>query len=159
MLKRMQGKPGNGFSLILVATVVLLILFIVTAQLAIHKGRIMEREEAATKVADAEARAQRLGEMLAVAQDQLEKMPIVQELTYCESSGRHKGVWGDGGKSYGRWQFQEASFLYLADRAGLPGLNWQSQQDQAVVGTWALSNGYASWWTCWKKISKKGARS
>lgn len=154
MLNRIRRVTADRVTTALVVLIILLVLLTITAQLAIYHGRQMERAEAAAKLADAEARAQRLGNMLSVAQTQIEHLAIVQALTRCESSNRHEGVWGDGGKSYGRWQFQEASFDYLADRAGLSGLDWQDARDQTIVGAWALTNGYGGWWTCWKKITK-----
>lgn len=154
MLNNIRTKAIDGFARFLLLMTGLLILFMAVVQLGIWHGRAIQRSDDAALIAEADARAQRLGDMLSVAQDQIESLAIVQALTLCESGNRHEGVWGDGGKSYGRWQFQEASFQYLADRAGLPGLDWQDAQAQTVVGAWALTNGYTRWWSCWSKIAK-----
>ena len=76
---------------------------------------------------------------------------VIKALINCESGGRHEGVWGDKGRAYGKWQFWEATFYWLADLAGYKNLNWQTEADQDLVGKWALGNDYGYLWTCYQK--------
>jgi len=70
----------------------------------------------------------------------------------CESGGRHDGVWGDGGRSYGIAQYQRRTFYALAEEAGLSAADWKSREDQVQLLVWAIENGRAGEWTCWRKL-------
>ena len=74
----------------------------------------------------------------------------------CESNIRHKGIWGDGGKSYGIAQFQLATFKDLREKAGRPELRWKNRDDQIWLLDWALRNGYGRYWTCFQKAGSRG---
>lgn len=73
----------------------------------------------------------------------------------CESSGRHDGVWGDSGKSYGLTQLQKPTWEYLSAKAGIQG-HWQDKNDQVRLLGWAIQNGFGNHWTCWRKLNKEG---
>lgn len=73
----------------------------------------------------------------------------------CESSGRHEGIWGDNGRSYGWLQLQKPTWEYLSAKAGIKG-NWQDKQDQVRLLEWAIKNGHGNNWTCWRKLNKEG---
>lgn len=77
---------------------------------------------------------------------------LASKITFCESSDRHEGIWGDNGKAYGKWQFHERTFYWLAVIAGYENVNWKNEDDQDLVGMWALEHGYAYLWTCNKLI-------
>ena len=92
--------------------------------------------------------------------DRLEK-EIIKELEWkklelaiieCESGGRHKGVWGDGGRSYGILQYQEATFNKDAKLAGIQDADWHNKDHQLQAGRAALRRGEErQWWNCYKK--------
>lgn len=110
----------------------LLIVFVVGVQVGIDKGRLLEQEK-----------------LEAVIE------PFVidaAKVVACESAGKHDGVWGDGGRSYGRFQFQRRTFKYLADLSGIEGLIWKNERDQFRLFRWAWENGHARNWSCYKKI-------
>ncbi|MBI3812950.1 MAG: hypothetical protein HY279_00580 [Nitrospinae bacterium] len=97
--------------------------------------------------------------------EELKHRKIVQRVIDCESSGRHEGVWGDGGKSYGIAQFQKRTFYYLAAKAlksphppffmaGQRG-DWKDREDQIQLLTWAVKNGYGNLWSCYKQYKQK----
>ena len=80
---------------------------------------------------------------------------LASMITDCESGDRHEGIWGDSGMAYGRWQFWEKTFYWLADLTGYKNLNWKNEADQDRVGMWALENGYGYLWTCFRIIINK----
>lgn len=78
---------------------------------------------------------------------------MVLVVTHCESSNRHDGVYGDGGKAYGIAQFWEETFYRMARLMGRPELRWKNKRDQLTVLSWAIRNGYAREWTCSRLIN------
>jgi len=122
----------------------------VFVQLGIHKGRALEREEIA---ADFDTLKSRLA-WAEAEQDRLDyKFGVMFRMIECESSGRHEGVWGDAGQSYGLLQVQKKTFDELAKKAGLKGANWKNALHQLRVLSWALDNGYGYKWTCYEEVS------
>lgn len=113
------------------ALIVLLVVFVVGVQVGIYKGRLLEREKLEPFVLDA------------------------AKVIVCESAGGHDDVWGDGGKSYGRFQFQKNTFGYLAALSGIKGLEWKNERHQFILFRWAWENGYAKEWSCYRKIKGK----
>ena len=88
-------------------------------------------------------------------QHQIELLLTAQNIVMCESSARHDGVWGDKHKSYpayGIGQFQERTFYWLADKAEMTGLKWNKVDDQLRLLLWAIDNGHANLWTCYRRI-------
>ena len=80
----------------------------------------------------------------------------LQKIIQCESDGIHEDVWGDNGKSYGWLQFQKESFYHIAKHMGFENAKWKSKKDQYTVAKWGIENGYAKWWTCYRKLYGKG---
>ena len=81
---------------------------------------------------------------------------LAERIIHCESRGIHN-VWGDLDykyPAYGKWQFQERTFYWMADLAGYKGLNWKNEHHQDLVGMWALENGYESHWSCYRIVNK-----
>jgi hypothetical protein len=78
---------------------------------------------------------------------------MVMIVTNCESSNRHEGIYGDGGKAYGIAQIWEATFHRLARTMGRPELRWKDKRDQLIVLSWAIRNGYGKEWTCGRLIT------
>ena len=76
----------------------------------------------------------------------------LQKIIQCESDGLHEGVWGDNGKSYGWLQFQKVSFFHIAKNMGFKNAKWKNKKDQYIVAKWGIANGYAKWWTCYRKL-------
>lgn len=72
----------------------------------------------------------------------------------CESSGRHEGIWGDNGRSYGIAQIQKPTWNYLSGMAGIKG-NWKDKQDQIRLLEWAIQNGHGKHWTCYRRLKDK----
>ena len=79
----------------------------------------------------------------------------VLSVIMCESSGRHEGIWGDRGRSYGITQLQKPTWDYLSVKAGIQG-SWKDKQDQVRLLEWAIQNGHGDNWTCWRKLKKEG---
>ncbi len=81
---------------------------------------------------------------------------FVNEITFCESSGKHNGVWGAAGE-YGVAQFKKSTFNWMKIKANKPNLRWDNRADQIELLTWAVENGYAKehWRTCYQKAEKK----
>lgn len=154
---------SNGFLNTARAGFFVLILGLIAAiafiQTGISQGRSLERLEVSReqeanralikslreRARDVETRAARLAY----------KHNLMLAIIACESSGRHDGVWGDGGKSYGIVQFQKRTFDYLAARSGMRGLDWKDKNDQLALLSWALDNGHGNNWTCYEKAVKK----
>lgn len=67
MLKRIRERTQDSGTRLLIIVAVALVTITVAAQLGIRHGRDMGRQEAAAQLAEADARAQRLGDMLSVA--------------------------------------------------------------------------------------------
>ena len=81
---------------------------------------------------------------------------LADKIVNCESGDNHlvceDGGYCDGGLAYGKWQFHEKTFYWLAGLAGYKNLNWKNEDDQDLVGMWSLEHGYAYLWTCNKLI-------
>jgi len=84
-------------------------------------------------------------------EDELNNREILAKVIKCESGGRHN-IYGDGGKAFGIAQFHKATFLWLAEKSGMEGLKWKDKEAQIFLLKWALANGYANHWTCYKKL-------
>jgi len=83
-------------------------------------------------------------------------LALAERIIHCESRGIHD-VWGDLNykyPAYGKWQFQERTFYWMADLAGYKGLDWKNEHHQDLVGMWALRNGYENHWTCYHIVNK-----
>lgn len=78
---------------------------------------------------------------------------VVAGIINCESGGRHNGLWGDGGRSYGVAQFNEQTFYRFAAKSGAPDLDWKSREDQIALLRWAVANGYGPSWSCYGKAA------
>ncbi len=110
---------------------------------------------------------------LAEMEEEIEHQKLIKSIAMCESSLRHDGIWGDGGKSYGLFQFQRRTFYWLAgkisneqramsneDNPPNPPLlrgnkwKWKDARHQYVVASWAIKNGYGDLWTCYKKLTR-----
>lgn len=114
---------------------------LVGVQIGIREGRGREQEKVAIVL---EAGAMALDE----ARDELKSARQVLEILACESNFNPHAV-GDGGKSVGIAQFQRPTFYRLAKKAGYKG-DWRSSKDQVKLLTWAVGNGYAAEWSCYK---------
>ena len=77
------------------------------------------------------------------------------KIIVCESSGNHKGVWGDDGKSYGIAQFRKETFYEFAKEAGFKNFRWGNSEHQLRLLWWALRHGKAARWSCFKKVKEK----
>ncbi len=72
----------------------------------------------------------------------------------CESAGKYNAV-GDGGKSYGIVQFQKATFNEMKRQAHMPNLEYKNPIHQMRLMVWGFNHGYASRWTCFRKLTQK----
>lgn len=125
----------------------LLIVMGVSMQIGIYMGRSLEREAIAEESAE-------LGIAIASLEAEIKRLTIekqVMDIIECESRGRHDGVWGDGGKSYGIAQFKKDTFGLLAQKSGMKGLRWKNRTDQVRLLRWAVENGHGAHWTCYKE--------
>ena len=91
-------------------------------------------------------------------------MEIAKELHYkklelaiieCESGGKHEGVWGDSGKSFGIVQYQRMTFYKDAKLAGIRKPSWFDKEHQLIAFRAALRRGEEEqWWNCYQKAKK-----
>lgn len=123
-----------------------LVLVALGAQAGLWKGRLLEREQMAADLAQMRRLLDEAGERL----EELETRVAAAEIIECESNGRHDGVWGDGGQSYGIAQFKKGTFDYLKKKAGEEGFEWKRREDQLALLRWALKNGYGGHWACYR---------
>ena len=82
---------------------------------------------------------------------------VVSKVIDCESNGIHESV-GDGGRSKGIGQFQEATFLRMEKKLG-EDLNYNSSYDQVKLLTYAISQGWGREWTTYRAIQNGGKYS
>jgi hypothetical protein len=75
---------------------------------------------------------------------------LCKEIINLESGGRHDGVWGDDGKSYGECQWQEHSFNYYKRLYGMLKAEWKNRYDQTQLMVRCLRDGYGYEWTTYK---------
>lgn len=145
--------------LIVIGAIAAVIIGIVLIQTGIRQGRLLASEEsglAGAGLKPARAEIDILKEQLTAARFDLEVEQEKLAILLCESNIRHEGVWGDGGRSYGIAQFQQATFNDLKKEAGRPQLRWMDREDQLWLLDWALRNGYGEYWTCYGKTAKAG---
>lgn len=115
--------------------------------LGTRNGRSLERQ---TIVAEVEELGAAIDSLNAET-DRLNTERVVAGIINCESGGRHDGLWGDGGRSYGVAQFNEQTFYRFAAKSGAPNLDWKNREDQIVLLHWAVTNGYGPSWSCYGK--------
>lgn len=149
------NKTRAGFLFLLVG----LLVAIAFIQAGISQGRSLERMEISREQEANRALIKSLRERVREVETRAARLTYKHNLMLaiiaCESSGRHDGVWGDGGKSYGIVQFQKRTFDYLSARSGIEGLDWKDKNDQLALLSWALDNEHGNNWTCYKKAVKK----
>lgn len=75
------------------------------------------------------------------------------EVAKCES-GFRTDVFGDAGKAYGVFQFHRPTFDRFAREAGVK-LDYKNPDHQVELYVWAIREGYASHWTCHRKLTKQ----
>ncbi|TAN59830.1 hypothetical protein EPN18_09755 [bacterium] len=123
---------------------------VICLQIGILHGRALERADIAEETAALNAAV----DSLEAEVQKLKTEKTVAEIIKCESGGRHEGVWGDGGKSYGIAQFQRQTFRELALKADMPHLRWTSRADQIELLRWAVDNGYGPRWSCYEEATR-----
>lgn len=124
---------------------------IVVLQFGMYIGRTQSAEASASVSSTGQTYIDILRIQLNAARYDVEVEREKLNILTCESGIKHEGTWGDGGKSYGIAQFQYATFDYLRNKAGRPGLRWKNRDDQIELLDWALRNGYGKYWTCFQK--------
>jgi hypothetical protein len=78
---------------------------------------------------------------------------VLSDVAMCESSVRHEGIYGDGGKAYGIMQFHQATFDWFKVKAGRPDFDRSIMSDQIELAAWAIKNGLGHHWTCYRNPS------
>ena len=124
----------------IVRLVIVWVIAFILIQIGILRGRKVER-------AEWQVRQQIKADILF--------MRVLEEIIQRESSGKHDGIWGDEGKSYGIAQFQENTFYWLAEKAGLQNPNWKDESQQITLLAWAVKNGYGNLWTAVRQMEKE----
>ena len=139
--------------------------------MGIYRGRELEREEMGEEQREMSNKLKLAEKKLEKMEDELEHQKLIRAIAMCESSGRHDGTWGDGGRSYGLFQFQKKTFYWLAKKIsneqrvmsnednplnppllrGTNKWNWKDVGHQYIVASWAVKNGYGNLWSCYKK--------
>jgi len=113
------------------------VIAIILIQIGILHGRRIERECWENALKEVSKEYQTL--------DTLERIIIA------ESSGKHKGIWGQDGE-FGICQFKKQTFFFLADKAGLPNPDWKDQSQQVALLNWSIRNGFANHWSTFEKM-------
>jgi hypothetical protein len=152
---------------LLICTAGTLIIVVALMQVWIFKGSEMERIDIKREmeinnraIASLQKKIDILQRKIGEVNEELKHREIVQKIIDCESSGRHEGIWGDGGRSYGIAQFQKMTFYSLAAKAlkspnppffrGRQRGDWKNREDQIKLLAWAVKNGYGNLWSCYK---------
>lgn len=104
--------------------------------------------------------SKRIYEVLDEATEEINKeqetLEILENIIKAESGGKHEGVWGDEGKSYGIVQFSKNTFEFLSEKSGIENLEWKNEYDQIVLLRWAIMNDFGSHWSTYEKAKKGG---
>jgi len=80
------------------------------------------------------------------------KRDLLYDLAFCESSLKHKGIWGDYGTSYGLFQWKLRSWADYNERYELE-LNILNLEDQInLTGMVLQDGGQHNWKNCWNRI-------
>ncbi len=87
-------------------------------------------------------------ERLKMLSEKARQREIIYKVIECESSYRHKNIWGQAGE-YGLLQFKEQSFHYLMKLSPYRKLKWKDARHQYLLASWAIQNGFGKHWTCW----------
>jgi hypothetical protein len=128
-----------------------LLILIIGVQVGMYKGRLQAVNESIGETLAARDRQLALVKIdLDEARRQLAKERVKLDILACESGFRHDGIWGDGGRSYGIAQFKQRTFRWLSGLAGRNNLRWANKHDQIWLLDWAVENGYAKHWTCYR---------
>ena len=113
-------------------------LFVCGVQIGIYKGRLLEKEKYQDVLIENASLKKEIG-----------KYQKAIEVINCESGGKHHGVWGDNGRSFGGLQIQQATFKELSEEMGKPNLQWWNFKHQVQVFFYALENDKAKKWSCY----------
>lgn len=82
---------------------------------------------------------------------------ITNKVIKCESPNGGHNHWGDLNykyHAYGVLQFQQRTFIWLANLSGKKNMNWKSKKHQIQLFEWALVNGHGRLWTCYRWYKK-----
>lgn len=162
-------KLKTGFEIFLLDTlprwlmyfVGVLLFMLVVAQIEMYQDRKLERtlkqvqhEQQAmnNELKDAKERQSKL-------EEEMEHQKLIRAIAKCESNFRHENTWGDGGKSYGMFQFKLATFRELAGKMGFKNAKWKDAGHQYIVADWAIRNGHGDLWTCYRKVMSNEQRA
>lgn len=137
---RIEVKELTKLEKWIIRLVAVLTIASILIQIGILHGRKVER-------AEWQARKQ--------IEDDILFVRVLEEIIQRESSGKHDGIWGDEGKSYGIAQFQESTFYWLAEKADLQDPDWKDESQQITLLAWAVKNGYGGLWTAVKQMEKE----
>ncbi len=81
---------------------------------------------------------------------------ILYNLAKCESGLVHENKWGDNGRSFGIYQWQQASWKLYNNKFGLS-LERNKIEDQAELTAIVLKNGgWRNWFNCFNKYKVLG---
>ncbi len=139
--------------LLRITTIIACILMfgIVVGQIYMFEGRRMGHKEFQRQVIDMESRLEDIESQLAAEEAQRLDYLVYRIIT-CESGWNEETI-GDNGKAQGLAQFWEATFYYMAKKAGLQNPDWHNQHQQILLLKWAIWQGIAQkhWQRCYKE--------
>ncbi len=83
-------------------------------------------------------------------QKELKFQKLIKEIIHRESSGRHKGVYGDNYNSYGICQFQWDTFHKFAKKYKIKNANYYGKADQISLMARMIKDGFGFEWSVYK---------
>ena len=131
---------GKLWSLVLLTLLVLMILLltprVVRFDFSVREARAETIEEAIRS----EAKRQKVNGDTLVA------------IAKCESSLKHDGVFGDGGRAVGLYQFWLGTFNLFKEKYGHPEFSIFNMKHQIILAAHAARDGKLNHWVCYKKL-------
>lgn len=125
---------------------------ILTLTILLFSDNLYSDDRDMVRLANADLR--QAGERLKTLSEKARRKEIIYKVIECESSFRHKNIWGLAGE-YGLLQYKEQSFYYLMKLSPYKKLKlkWKDVRHQYLLASWAIENGYGNHWTCYRKYA------
>lgn len=134
------AKPaGNIWGMLLLVLITLLLILLVP-QRAQWDFRKVAHAETIEEAIRSEAKRQKVNGDTLVA------------IAKCESSLKHEGVVGDGGRAIGLYQFWLGTFNSFKEKYGHPEFSIFNMKHQIILAAYAARDGKLNHWVCYKKL-------
>lgn len=76
---------------------------------------------------------------------------LMLEIARCESDFNPLAL-GDQGRAWSYFQFWRGTFENFKNEAGASYLRYENPDDGIELAVWAVANGHASSWTCYRRV-------